>query len=60
MLNRIGWVVLQDGSQTGVWNRGADKVAAPLLDPSRPDAVVIDGVPVAVRTIGGDSAVIAP
>jgi hypothetical protein len=59
VLNRIGWVVLQDGSQTGVWNRGADEVAAPVLDPSRPDAVVIDGVPVAVRTIGGDSIVIA-
>ena len=50
---------LQDGSQTGVWNRGTDKVAAPVLDPARPDAVVIDGVPVTVRTIGGGDAVIA-
>jgi hypothetical protein len=59
VLNRIGWVVLQDGSQTGVWNRGADEVAAPVLDPTRPDAVVVDGVPVTVRTIGGADAVIA-
>ena len=22
VLNRIGWILLQDGSQTGVWNRG--------------------------------------
>jgi hypothetical protein len=60
VLNRIGWVVMQDGSQRGVWNRGADEVAAPVLDPTRLDAVVIDGVPVTVRTIGGDDAVIAP
>ena len=60
VLNRIGWIQLQDGSQTGVWNRGSDKVAAPVLDPARPDAVVVDGVPVTVRTIGGADAVIAP
>ena len=60
VLNRIGWIQLQDGSQTGVWNRGADKVAAPVLDPARPDAVAVDGVPVTVRTIGGGDVVIAP
>jgi hypothetical protein len=60
VLNRIGWIRLQDGSQTGVWNRGADKVAAPVLDPARPDAVVVDGVSVTVRTIGGADVVIAP
>ena len=60
VLNRIGWIRLQDGSQTGVWNRGADKVAAPVLDPARPDAVVVDGVPVTVRTISGADVVIAP
>jgi len=60
VLNRIGWIRLQDGSQTGVWNRGADKVAAPVLDPARLDGVVVDGVPVTVRTIGGADVVIAP
>jgi hypothetical protein len=60
VLNRIGWIQLPDGSQTGVWNRGADKVAAPVLDPARPDAVVVDGVSVTVRTIGGADVVIAP
>jgi len=58
VLNRIGWIMLPDGSQTGVWNRGTDEVAAPVLDPNRLDAVVVDGVPVTVRTIGGDAAVI--
>jgi hypothetical protein len=59
VLNRIGWIMLQDGSQTGVWNRGSEEVAAPVLDPTRLDAVVVDGVPVAVRTVGGSDAVIA-
>jgi len=58
VLNRIGWIQLQDGSQTGVWNRGGEEVAAPVLDPNRLDGVVVDGVPVTVRTIGGDDAVI--
>ena len=58
VLNRIGWIQLQDGSQTGVWNRGGDEVAAPVLDPNRLDGVVVDGVSVTVRTIGGDDAVI--
>jgi hypothetical protein len=59
VLNRIGWVVLQDGSQTGVRENGVDTLPAPVLDPTRPDAVVIDGVQVSVRTIGGGDAVIA-
>jgi hypothetical protein len=58
VLNRIGWIMLPDGSQTGVWNRGTEEVAAPVLDPTRLDGVVVDGVPVTVRTIGGDDAVI--
>jgi hypothetical protein len=59
VLNRIGWIMLPDGSQTGVWNRGSEEVAAPVLDPTRLDAVVIDGVQVTVRTVGGNDAVIA-
>jgi hypothetical protein len=59
VVNRIGWIVLQDGTQTGLRDQGPDKVAAPVLDPAHPEAVVVDGVPVAVRTIGGGDAVIA-
>jgi hypothetical protein len=58
VLNRIGWIVLQDGTQTGIRDLGPNKVAAPVLDPAHPDALVIDGVPVAVRTIGGGDAVV--
>jgi hypothetical protein len=58
VVNRIGWIVLQDGTQTGLRQQGVETVAAPVLDPAHPDAVVIDGVPVAVRTIGGGDAVV--
>ena len=58
VLNRIGWIVLPDGSQTGMRDQGQNKVAPPVLDPAHPDAVVIDGVPVAVRTIGGGDVVV--
>jgi hypothetical protein len=59
VVNRIGWIVLQDGTQTGLRDRGPETIPAPVLDPAHPDAVVVDGVPVAVRTIGGADTVIA-
>src|SRR5690349_12579318 len=58
VVNRIGWIVLQDGTQTGLREQGLDKVPAPVLDPAHPEALVVDGVPVAVRTVGGGDAVI--
>jgi hypothetical protein len=58
VVNRIGWIVLPDGTQIGLRERGAQKIAAPVLDPAHPDAVVIDGVPVTVRTIGGGDTVV--
>ena len=58
VINRIGWIVLQDGTQTGMRDQGAEKIAPPVLDPAHPDAVVVDGVPVAVRTVGGGDAVV--
>lgn len=60
VLNRIGWIVLPDGSQTGLNQQGGALVAAPVLDPTHPESVTVDGTPVAVRTIGGGDAVIAP
>jgi hypothetical protein len=58
VLNRIGWIVLPDGTQTGMLKAGTTEVTAPLLDPAHPESVMVDGVPVAVRTIGGADAVI--
>ncbi|MBV9920968.1 MAG: hypothetical protein JOY78_08990, partial [Pseudonocardia sp.] len=58
VVNRIGWIVLQDGTQTGLRERGPDKLPAPVLDPAHPEAVVIDGTPVSVRAVGGGDGVI--
>jgi hypothetical protein len=58
VVNRIGWIVLQDGTQTGLREQGTNKVPAPVLDPAHPEAVVIEGIPVAVRSIGGGDGVI--
>jgi len=55
---RIGWVVEQDGTVTGVVNRDGATAAAPRLDPADPAGVTLDGVPVEVRSLGGDAQVI--
>ena len=57
VLNRIGWIVLPDGTQTGVLRKGSELDPAPPLNPAQPNSIVIDGVPVTVRTIGGGDAV---
>ena len=58
VLNRIGWIVLPDGTQTGLNQQGGALVPAPVLDPTHPESVTVEGTPVAVRTIGGGDAVI--
>jgi hypothetical protein len=58
VLNRIGWIVLSDGTQTGMLKAGTTEVTAPVLDPAHPESVMVDGVPVAVRTVGGADEVI--
>jgi hypothetical protein len=45
---RIGWIVLPDGTQTGLVSDGA---AAPRLDPARPGGVTLDGTPVTVTVV---------
>ncbi|HEY0813368.1 MAG TPA: hypothetical protein VGE11_08785 [Pseudonocardia sp.] len=59
VLNRIGWIVLPDGTQTGLNKQGAALVPAPVLDPAHPESATVDGAPVTVRTIGGGDVVIA-
>lgn len=56
--NRIGWIVLADGSQTGVWFDGVEKQPAPPLATNDLDGVVIDGVAVRVDEVGGDDTVV--
>jgi hypothetical protein len=55
---RVGWVVTGDGEVTGVASAAGERRPAPVLDPARPGAVVLDGVPVEVTALDGGSAVI--
>lgn len=59
VVNRIGWIVLPDGSQTGIRTpANGEPGPAPVLDPARLNGVRVDGVPVTVTTIdGGDSVI---
>ncbi len=51
---RVGWIVLPDGSQTGILKpANGEPEPAPALDPARPGSVTIDGAPVTVKAIGG-------
>jgi hypothetical protein len=56
---RIGWIVLNDGTQTGIRVRaGESPEPAPSLDPTDLDGVVVDGAPFEVTAVGGDDTVI--
>ena len=41
--NRIGWIVLPDGSQVGVRNKNGTREPAPGLDPRALRAVTVEG-----------------
>ncbi|HXV92029.1 MAG TPA: hypothetical protein VD813_01920, partial [Pseudonocardia sp.] len=56
--NRIGWIVLDDGTQVGLNDAGDRVQPAPRLDPSDLDGVTIDGEPVEVTAVDGDDRVI--
>ena len=57
--NRVGWILLNDGTQTGILRpAGGEPQPAPLLDPNNPGNVTIDGVPVTVTEIDGGDTVI--
>ncbi len=64
VLNRIGWIVLQDGSQTGIRSsRNGIPAPAPLLDPEAldsgaPGGVIVDGVRVDPERVAGDTRVV--
>lgn len=56
---RIGWIVLDDGSQTGLAEVNGQPRPAPVLDPAAPGSVTFEGAPVTVTTIDGDDTVVA-
>jgi hypothetical protein len=52
-----GWIVQQDGRVSGVVDVGGTGRPAPPLDPRDPGATVLDGEPVTVSPVAGDTAV---
>lgn len=57
---RIGWVVLPDGSQTGVAKIGDTTRPAPALDPGRLTGVEVDGSTIVPRPVAGADPVVQP
>ena len=56
--NRIGWIVLQDGSQVGIWNRNGIRKPAPLLDPEALTDLTVDGSRLDPQRVAGDTKVV--
>ena len=55
---RVGWIVEDDGTVTGVLTAGGESSRAPVLDLDAPEATTLDGRPVAVTAIAGDATVV--
>jgi hypothetical protein len=55
---RVGWIVEDDGTVTGVLTAGGESSRAPALDPDAPAAATLEGRPVAVTAIAGDATVV--
>ena len=55
---RVGWIVEDNGNVTGVKSANGTREPAPPLDPADPGATTIDGTPVAVTALDGNSEVI--
>ena len=55
---RVGWIVEDNGNVTGVQSANGTREPAPPLDPTNPGATTIDGTPVAVTALDGNSEVI--
>jgi hypothetical protein len=58
MPNRIGWIVLPDGSQVGIRNRNGMREPAPALDPAALRAVTLEGARIEPRKVTGDTRVV--
>ena len=57
---RVGWIVLQDGSQVGVADVGGDPRPAPAFDPRQLRGVEVDGTVIVPRQVGGNDDVVPP
>ncbi len=57
---RVGWIVLQDGSQVGVADIGGVRQPAPAIDPQQLSGVELGGSVIVPRPVGGNDDVVAP
>lgn len=57
---RVGWIVLQDGSQTGIAKVGGTTRPAPALDPNQLTGVEVDGSTIIPRPVTGIDPVVGP
>lgn len=57
---RIGWIVLQDGYQTGVARIGPTTRPAPALDPDQLTGVAVNGSTIVPRPVAGADQVVQP
>ena len=57
---RVGWIVLQDGSQVGVADVGGDPRPVPALDPRQLRGVQVGGTVIVPRPVSGNDDVVRP
>lgn len=57
---RVGWIVLQDGSQVGVADIGGVTRPAPAIDPYQLSGVEVDGFMIVPRPVDGADNVVEP
>jgi hypothetical protein len=56
---RVGWIVEDNGTVTGVANVGGRGEPAPRIDPAAPASITVDGNTLTVTSVGGDTTVVA-
>ena len=56
---RVGWIVEDDGTVTGVVDRGGRPEPAPPIDAAAPGSITVDGDVITVTAVGGDVSVVA-
>jgi hypothetical protein len=56
---RVGWIVEDDGTVTGVADRGGRPEPAPPIDAAAPRSITVDGDVITVTAVGGDVPVVA-
>ncbi|MGH3903346.1 MAG: hypothetical protein ACRDTE_04000 [Pseudonocardiaceae bacterium] len=57
---RVGWIVLQDGSQVGVADIGGVRQPAPAIDPQQLRSVELGGSVIVPQPVGGHDDVVQP